>query len=150
MVSIRNEILELSKIKEPDVGTDHRVLEEQIKALKKQALAKKEQIEGPSPFVEILESAKKETEEKTEECKVKKAEIEEAEALFPYYDFWVTAFGDNGIRKFVIDKIIPALNSRIAYWLQFLFDNKFKLVFDNQLEETIERNPPDGNPFLWP
>ena len=57
--------------------------------------------------------------------------------------------GDNGIRKFVIDAIIPALNSRIAYWLQFLLDNKLKLVFDNQLEETIERNPPDGNPFVY-
>jgi len=49
----------------------------------------------------------------------------------------------------VIDGIIPALNSRIAYWLQFLIDGRIKLCFNNQLEETIERNPPDGDPFVY-
>jgi len=67
----------------------------------------------------------------------------------PYYEFWVKAFGDSGIRKFVVDGIIPALNAKTAYWLDFLIDGKIKLTFDNQLEEKIERNPADGDPFVY-
>ena len=63
--------------------------------------------------------------------------------------YWLTAYGDNGIRKWVVDGIIPALNSRIAYWLQFLIDNKISIKFDNQLNEIIERNPPDGDPYVY-
>ena len=37
----------------------------------------------------------------------------------------------------------------MAHWLQFLIDGKIKLSFDNQLEETIERNPSDGDPFVY-
>jgi DNA repair exonuclease SbcCD ATPase subunit len=61
----------------------------------------------------------------------------------------VTAFGDSGIRKFVIDGIIPALNSKIAYWLQFLIEGKIKLEFNNELEENIQRHPSDGDPFVY-
>ncbi len=67
----------------------------------------------------------------------------------PYYDFWVTAFGDSGIRKFIIDGIIPALNYRISYWLDYLIDGKIKLEFNNELEEKIERNPADGDSFVY-
>ena len=49
----------------------------------------------------------------------------------------------------MIDGVIPALNSRIAYWLQFLIDGRISLQFDNELEEKIERSPPDGDPFVY-
>jgi DNA repair exonuclease SbcCD ATPase subunit len=71
------------------------------------------------------------------------------EKELPYYEFWSVAFGDSGIRKFVIDGIIPALNAKIAYWMQFLIDGKIDLKFNNELEETIERNPSDGDPFVY-
>jgi DNA repair exonuclease SbcCD ATPase subunit len=61
----------------------------------------------------------------------------------------VKGFGDKGIRKFVVDGIIPALNNRVAHWLQFLIDGKIKLEFNNNLEETIARNPSDGDPFVY-
>jgi len=149
LVSTRREIGELSKIDKPVLGAEERILEDQIEELKKQAIGKKSEVDGPSPFVEILASAKDEAETKRVECKAKKKELEEAESDLPYYEFWVKAFGDAGIRRFVIDGIIPALNSKIAYWLQFLIDNKISLVFDNELEEIIERSPPDGDPFVY-
>jgi DNA repair exonuclease SbcCD ATPase subunit len=82
-------------------------------------------------------------------CDGKKKEIENAQADIPYYEYWLQGFGPEGIRKWVIDGIIPALNSKIAYWLQFLIDNKISLKFDNMLVETIERNPPDGDAFVY-
>ena len=145
----RRKISELNQIRQPEAGTTERILEEQIEELKTQAIAKKEEYEGPSPFVEIHATTKKELADKKQEVESKNAELKSAESELPYYEFWVKAFGDKGIRKFVIDGIIPALNSRTAYWLQFLIDGKINLEFDNQLEETIERNPADGDPFVY-
>ena len=39
-----------------------------------------------------------------------------------------------------MDGVIPALNSKVAYWLHYLIDGKIELAFDNKLEETITRN----------
>ncbi|MHA2044345.1 MAG: AAA family ATPase [Candidatus Thorarchaeota archaeon] len=145
----RTKISELNKIKQPEAGTSERILEEQIEELKKQALSKKKEWQGDSPFVDIYKSAKEEVGVKQKEADDKNTELINAEEELPYYEYWVKAFGDKGIRKFVIDGIIPALNSRTAYWLQFLIDGAIDLKFDNQLTETIERNPKDGDPFVY-
>ena len=140
---------ELDKIEKPEGDVYAAVLTKQIDGLLEQKVSKEQEINGPSPYVAILKSTESEVVDKQKECVEKKAELLEAEKELPYYEFWVTAFGDTGIRKFVIDGIIPALNSRISYWLQFLIDGKISLLFDNQLEETIERNPSDGDPFVY-
>ena len=124
-------------------------IESQIEELKKLGIAKKKEYEGPSPYVEILKHAIQESEEKSLEAIAKRQKLVEVEKELPYYEFWVKAFGDSGIRKFVIDGIVPALNSRIAYWMQFLCNSKYKLLFDNEFHEKIERNPADGNPFIY-
>lgn len=149
LAQVKNEIQELSKVQKPEALSHEKILEDQVEELKKQTVKLKEEIDGVSPFAEILKNALQESAAKDTECQAKKAELEVAEKDLPYYEFWVKAFGDKGIRKFVIDGIIPALNSRIAYWLQFLIDGRIGLCFNNQLEETIERNPPDGDPFVY-
>jgi len=149
LVEIRNEIIELQKVKEPNVKTSHRLLEQEISEIKKQAIEKRDKIKGPSPFADIMRDSQKELEEKDKECGLKKREIERAEALLPYYDYYNTAFGDAGIRKFVIEDIIPSLNTRIVWWLHFLFNSKYTLKFDSQLKETIQTNPPDGKDFVY-
>jgi len=142
-------ILELSRIKKPETDVQQSILEEQIIELRKQIEKKKLESEGSSPYDEIKRTALLDCEKKQQECVSKKKEINNVEEILPYYAFWVKAFGDKGIRKFVIDGIIPALNSKIAYWLQFLIDGRIKLTFNNQLEENIERVPCDGNPFVY-
>lgn len=149
IASYRKDISELSKINKPIAGAEERIIQESIKNIENQIVAKKEEMQQPSPFVDIIDKAQRELAEKTQEINVKKKELDEAEGNLPYYEFWVKAFGDNGIRKFVIDGIIPSLNSRIEYWMQVLIDGKIKLTFDNQLEETIQKNPSDGDPFVY-
>jgi DNA repair exonuclease SbcCD ATPase subunit len=146
---IRKGIAEFSKVEKPEISANDQLLKEQLNDLKQQTLAKLAELEGPTPYVEILRSAVEESELKEKECEVKKNDLKDAGKQLPYYEFWVDAFGDTGIRKFIIDGIIPALNSRVAHWLQFLIDGKIKLTFDNELEETIERNPSDGDPFVY-
>ena len=149
ITGIYSSISELSKIKEPKAGVEERLIQEQIDELKKQIVAKKSEVEGPSPFVKILETVTQELIDKTKEVTNKKEDVSKAEKELPYYEFWVKAFSDTGIRKYIVDGIIPALNSRIAYWLQFLIDNKIKLEFDSQLKETIDRYPFMGRPYIY-
>jgi len=78
-----------------------------------------------------------------------KKQIADTEALYSYYDFWADAFGDDGIRKFVINEIVPALNSKLDYWLQILIDNKIKVSFDDSLNETITKHPDNDKELIY-
>lgn len=136
----RNEIALLSKVSKPEGNVAEQVLEGEIVELKKQFKSKKEEYEGQSPYKEIVEQAESEKIQKEANRDAKASQLQQVESELPYYDYWLDAFGDNGIRKFVIDGIIPALNERVAYWLQILIDGLIELTFDNKLEETITRN----------
>lgn len=148
--SLRAELAELSRVQKP-VSDNAKMnqAEGQIKVLTDQLAERKRQIEGDTPFKEMLESLAEELSTRTKELSSKRDELKSAEDDLPYYDFWCSGFGDSGIRKFVIEGIIPALNSRVAHWLQFLIDGRISLKFDNELEERIERRPADGDPFVY-
>jgi DNA repair exonuclease SbcCD ATPase subunit len=143
------EISKLSKIQKPDIDVTELLIGEQVESLKKQSVEKQEQLDGDTPFVDIKGTAVSDLAQKIKDCDDKKEEIKKIEKDAPYYEFWVKAFGDSGIRKYVIDGIIPTLNDRIEYWLQFLIDNKIKLTFDNELQETIDRYPFNGRPYVY-
>jgi DNA repair exonuclease SbcCD ATPase subunit len=145
----RKRLQDLNKIEKPqNKNVSNQIIEEKINNLEDQIINKNKEL-NESPFIKIINSISEDLIENRNILFNKKKELEELEKDLPYYDFWVTAFGDTGIRKFVIDGVIPALNSRIAYWLQFLIDGKTKLEFNNELEEKIERNPSDGDPFVY-
>jgi len=146
----RKELAELNKINKPQSkDIKNQLIEKQIEGLDEQIASKKTELAGDTPFKSIIDSLSEEIESKTLGFDSKNKELDNLEKHLPYYEFWSTAFGDSGIRKFVIEGIIPALNSRIAYWLQFLIDGKIRLEFDSELEEKIERNPSDGDPFVY-
>lgn len=146
----RKELAELNKIEKPQ-GKDikNQLITQQMEGLNEQASSKKKELEGDTPFKKIIDDLAEEIEARELEFESKNKELDELEKQLPYYEFWSVAFGDSGIRKFIIDGIIPALNSRVAYWLQFLIDGKISLEFNNELEEKIERNPSDGDPFVY-
>lgn len=149
IVSLKKDLALNQAIKKPEVSSFEALIEQKIDNLKQMAVKKKAEIDSPSPFVEIVKNAEIEAVAKEQEYTKKKEELTEAEELLPYYSFYEKAFGDDGIRKFIIDDIIPALNNKIEYWLQFLIDNKISLNFNNKLEENIERVPADGDPFVY-
>lgn len=142
----RKEISDLSKVTKPEGDIVTKILETEIVELKKQLKQKKSEYEGDSPYKEIIEKSIVEKSQREQERDEKSKELEKFESELPYYEFWNEAFGDDGIRKFVVEGIIPALNERIAYWMQILIDGLIELTFDNKLEETITRN---GNPAFY-
>lgn len=149
LISLRNELVRASQVREPKVDNSEALLQEKIENFKKQIEDKAKEIKGDTPFKEILENDKTELDKSIEKVSDKEKEVKDLEAELPYYDYWITGFGDNGIRKWVVDGVIPELNNRINYWLQFLIDNRITLKFDNELNEIIERNPVDGNPYVY-
>ena len=147
---MRDELVRLGRVEKPiskDAKADQ--AEGQIKALTEQLAEKRSQLEGDSPFKSMIDSLIVERDARKTDAFSKESELKKIESELPYYDFWTIGFGDSGIRKFVIEGIIPALNSRVAYWLQFLIDGRISLKFDNELDEKIERNPSDGDPFVY-
>lgn len=146
---LRNELIEKSKVREPKGDSSELLLQQELEQLNKSLKAKKEELEGISPYEEIIDNDKKELEKAIELYQNKESQVKDLEKKLPYYQYWNIGFGEKGIRKYVIDGIIPQLNNRISYWLQFLIDNKIILTFDNELNENIVRNPPDGNPYIY-
>lgn len=134
-------INKLSLVEKPNKTLSQEKIEHEIELLKSKALEKKEELDSKSPYRDIILREKESLKKKNFDCEKIKEKIKENEEELPYYDFWVEAFGDNGIRKFIIDGVIPSLNSKINYWLQFLINNKISIKFNNQLEESITKFP---------
>lgn len=141
----REEASKLLLLPKPEGTVAEQVLEAEIVELKKQ-LKERQEESKTSPYSEIIDQAEGELTKKEQDKDQKAAELQEAEGEIPYYQFWVEAFGDNGIRKFVIDGIIPSLNDRVAYWMDILCDGLIELEFDNKLDATITRK---GNPASY-
>jgi DNA repair exonuclease SbcCD ATPase subunit len=137
---------ELASIQRPDVASEILLVEKDVEHLRSQ-LAKCQS--EKDPYVSMLEMVDKEVSAADSQSNVYKKDIKDLEGKMPYFNFWVKAFGDDGIRSFIINEIVPALNSRINYWLQYLMDGRVKVTFNNQLEETIERIPYDDDPFVY-
>ena len=146
---LRSELTTASQVREPKADSVELLIQQQIEELVRQLAEKKNEATGPSPFDEILENDKKELLNITLSVNEKDKEVKNFESELPYFDYWISGFGPHGIRKWIIDGIISDLNSRVNYWLQFLIDNVVTLKFDNELKETIERNPPDGDPYIY-
>jgi DNA repair exonuclease SbcCD ATPase subunit len=154
--SINNKLIELNSQKDayasipkPDVNSQTASLEAELSVLVGEAKKKKEAYKGASPFEEILKNSEEEYQNKYNERILKKKELDEASEILPYYDFWLHGFGDAGIRSFIIEGIVPALNYSVINTLDDLFDGIYKMEFDNELNETIERNPSDGDPYVY-
>ncbi len=73
--------------------------------------------------------------------KEKQVELEEVQRLLAqiqeeklYLNFWVTGFGNQGIKSLLMDEIIPELNSRANYYIGALSDDQIKVQFMTQVE----------------
>jgi len=143
------EVSRLSHIKEPQPDAAVVALQQQLESLRSQEAAKLIEADGVSPYEGTITALAQELSEKEEATAAKKAELKEAEDELPYLEFWVKGFGDDGIRQHVIAGIVPAMNKRISYCLQFLVNGKLSLAFDPSLEATIDRWPFLKRPYVY-
>ena len=146
---LNSRLIDLEKIKKPEQSDNDLIVNEKIKVLQESIVEKKKSLEEDSPYQELLDKNKNDLQVLLEKIKDIKSSIKSSEELTPYYDFWTDAFGDDGIRKIVIDEIVPALNSKLEYWLQILIDNKLHIVFDDGLSEVISKDPNKDKELIY-
>jgi DNA repair exonuclease SbcCD ATPase subunit len=149
LVKLESKRQSLESVKEPSIGLNETLLSQQRDNIVQLIAAKEAEINAGNPYQEMIVSNQKERDEHQLQADTIKSNIKTLEARLPYYDYWIKGFGDKGIRSLIIDGMMPALNTRVNYWLQFLIDNQIKLTFDQNFDETICSNPPDGDPFVY-
>ena len=103
----------------------------------------KAEYEGDSPYLEVISTIEDDVKESQKKLDEKKLKTEELEKDIPYINFWVDAFGDSGIRKWVVDGIIPLLNKKLQYWMFVLDNNRLNIKFNNELQEVIYKKIED-------
>lgn len=141
LLNSKNAIVNMKK---PDSESKIQGIKEKIKILKQEADKNDPKNVIVTPYDNYLADAENQSEnlsKQAEDCKVR---IESVRTSMKYYEYWTTAFGDQGIRKYVIDGIVPALNDNLAYWLNILIDNNLRIKFDNQFEEYIDKMPEES------
>jgi len=140
-----SEINDLSKTQKPDLSSRELVLEEKLSQAKEKIQAKEQELAGGGPFIEILDVAEADLANVRSQKESQKSKIDELDDLLPYYNWWTKGFDD--IRSFIIERIVPSLNARIATWMQYLIGGKIKVTFDKHLDAKIES--PDGDQYAY-
>lgn len=143
------ELNDLLKIQKPVENQKLNAINQKIAIVKSQIENKIKECSLGSPYASLIETSKNNIETIKSQKETKEKEFSDLNEKTKYFEYWITAFGDSGIRKYVIDEIVPALNSNINYWLQFLIENKISLKFNNEFEETIEKYPTDGKTYHY-
>lgn len=58
--------------------------------------------------------------------------VKESESQEEYLTFWESGFGNQGIKSFLLDEILPALNDRVAYYATALLGDNMRILFDTE------------------
>jgi DNA repair exonuclease SbcCD ATPase subunit len=108
-------------------------LELKIKHVEETASIRAQQckeIEGEdNPWVEIVANVDEYIEKLGTEKESFKGFLEEYDEEFKNLSFWRTAFSRQGIRSFLLDKIVPFLNERVSHYLGILTDGGITAKF---------------------
>ena len=104
-------------------------LTDRIKSLNKDYEDKKNE---SNPYKEELDRKKKLQETLKEKIEEKNKDIDNYNKLMPFYDFWINAFSDSGIKSFVFDLICSNLTNKANGYLNILSGGAFSISFDTQ------------------
>jgi DNA repair exonuclease SbcCD ATPase subunit len=67
-----------------------------------------------------------------EELEIKWQEQKELDDLYEKYQFWVNAYGNQGIKSVMLDSVTPFLNKRANHYLNRLADSSIEVKFTTQ------------------
>lgn len=85
-----------------------------------------------NPHTADMEAAKEAQEELKTKIAEAKKKVEQLHQLRPYYEFWVSAFGDAGIKSFVFDLVCSNLTNKANRYLNLLSGGAISISFDTQ------------------
>jgi DNA repair exonuclease SbcCD ATPase subunit len=118
-----------------DLGRFHAQAESDRKALAEKQAAKLQ-----NAYTDMIVTLEKSIEGIQQKITETEATIKENERQLPYMEFWLAAFGKEGIKSFIVDQIIPTLNEQIEYWMQIMYQGSISVQFDKYLNVTMYNN----------
>jgi len=104
----------------------------QITSIEAQVSNLKKSLE--TTYTDIIEENRKKLNEETENLKKHEQEIVILKSKRGLYEFWVTGFGNSGIKSMLLDSVTPFLNQRANYYLSKLADSTMEVLFNTQVK----------------
>jgi DNA repair exonuclease SbcCD ATPase subunit len=136
-------------MKQPVKDNAQQQSEEAIVAATTMLDSLKSRLDSANPYQQQIDDKKELIEKVKKEIEEMEASISQVREDVPYYDFWIDAFGDDGIRKFAIEQIIDLLNTSIENWMDLLIGDSIVLKFDSSLDVKITKFPFSGRDFVY-
>jgi exonuclease SbcC len=141
ILKFEKEIAELRKIQKPETATMVDLINNKITSLKISVIEKQSTLNKKSPYCDLIDQVTKQIEDENTKIKTIELDISDLKNKAELYDFWLEAFSEKGIRKFIIEQILPVLNKTIEEMLDILIDGKLTLIFDSEFSEKISKFP---------
>jgi len=104
-------------------------LKEQLLKLEERKKAKQKETSGYTRLRQEKEAELKEIEEKLYKIE---EELKSQHESKRYFEFWETGFGNQGLKSFILDSILPTLNSKADYYSRILTGGEFVVSFKTQ------------------
>jgi len=140
---IQDEIRELNKVQKPETINMIDKIENKISINSVTIMEKENAIKNKSPLSDIKDNVEKNIQDIKSNKEKSQTKLDNLVAKIPYLNFWLDAFGDKGVRKFVVDQILPLLNNSVENMLSILIDGNLSLKFDNEFNEEIKKSTDD-------
>ena len=145
---LKKDLQDLEKIEKPETINMISKIKDKISVKNITIMEKEVSLNTKSPYSELILNSKTNLEQYKEQKENSEKKLSELNAKIPYLNFWSEAFGDKGVRRFVIDQILPILNDHVQQMLDLLVDGNLCLTFDNEFNETIKKIT-DESPIIY-
>lgn len=124
---------ELRKLELSVVSVEHKIgfLEKTIEDLQNRISRKQSEKNG---FKSLLLELKQDLESLESQQKELQTKLSEAEELTKVYEFWIKGFGNEGIKSYMLDTLLPKLQEETNNYLSNFFSGDFKVLFSGTIQ----------------
>lgn len=85
-----------------------------------------------NPYIELIEAGKVEIKDKKVEAKKLKTKIKAVELDLKGLRFWEKGFGNQGLKSYLMDNVVPFLNERAQKYADIMSDGALTIRFSTQ------------------
>jgi len=93
-----------------------------------------EETSQPNPYAPMIANCAAEKDKLTEQRAIKESERGKISDHLAYLEFWDKGFGNQGIKSYMLDNVVPFLNERAQNYLSILSEGTLTVKFNTQTE----------------
>lgn len=85
-----------------------------------------------SPYADLVQAAKDKVVQFSTACDKLEQQRDDCQTDLNYSTYWVTGFGNKGVKSLLLDTITPALNANVGQYVNVLTNNSAQVAFQTQ------------------